>query len=582
MTQMPETSTATPQLQDFDAFIQATMQDWKLPGLAIAIVKDGEVVYSQGFGKRNVAQNLDVTPQTLFAIGSCSKAFTATAMGILVDEGKLDWDTPVRSYLPTFKLHDPVATEHMTPRDLLCHRSGLPRHDLTWYNASRTRQELFDCLQYLEPSKDFRAFWQYQNLMYMVAGYLIGERAGQSWEDFVQQRILTPLEMTNSNFSVLESQQTTDFSMPYGKVKDQVEEVKFHSKFEAVAPAGAINSNVEEMSKWLQCLLHQGKFGEKQIISETQLAETMTPQMVITAPRQHTELSYNSYALGWIVSSYKGHLLVQHSGGIDGFSALTTLLPDDHIGIVVLTNLNGCPVHTIVTYNACDRLLGLGETPWNERIKQEQEKLMQEVQKSREKSDLDRVPDTHPSHALAAYTGQYQHPAYGTIKIENDHDQLKLLFNELSLPLQHYHYDIFEATWEQVETSFKLSFTTNLQGDIASLASQLEPAVKEIVFKRIANKEMMEPSFLEQFVGDYEVAAITLKVLLKGEQTLFLSVPSQPDYELVPYKGTIFQFKNQAGFSVEFKRDETNHVQAIVVTQPHGVVTAQKKTAHAS
>ncbi|HZR40920.1 MAG TPA: serine hydrolase domain-containing protein, partial [Ktedonobacteraceae bacterium] len=352
MTQTSSSAISTQQLQGFEDFIHSTMQDWKLPGLAIAIIKNGEVILSQGFGKRDIAQGLDVTPQTLFPIGSCTKAFTTTSMGILVDEGKLDWDTPVRTYLPTFKMYDAFATERMTPRDLVTHRSGLPRHDLAWYNSTRSRKELVESLQYLEPSKDFRTIWQYQNLMYMTAGYLVGELADQSWEEFVQQRILIPLGMTTSTFSTTQAKQTLDFSMPYKKEeKGEIKEAIFYDTWQAIAPAGALVSNVVEMSQWLLLQLNKGKHGDTQIISETQLEQIHTPQIIMPGPRKYRELSHNSYAMGWAVTMYKGHLMLEHGGGINGFSALTTLLPDDNIGIVALSNREGCPAHNIIMFN---------------------------------------------------------------------------------------------------------------------------------------------------------------------------------------------------------------------------------------
>ncbi|MEW5901563.1 MAG: serine hydrolase domain-containing protein, partial [Acidobacteriota bacterium] len=181
------------------------MAEWKVPGMAVAIVKDGQVILAEGYGLKDVKNNLKVTPQTIFAIGSSSKAFTATAMGILTDDGKLDWDKPVREYLPSFKLWDLFASERMTPRDLVCHRSGLPRHDVMWYNSPLSRKELFDRIQYLKPNKDFRANFQYQNLMFMTAGYLVGQLSGSTWEEFTKKKIFEPLGMNDSNFSVEES-----------------------------------------------------------------------------------------------------------------------------------------------------------------------------------------------------------------------------------------------------------------------------------------------------------------------------------------------------------------------------------------
>lgn len=580
------TSTAAftdiPQLQGFDDFVRTTMQDWKLPGLAIGIVKDGKILFSQGFGKRDTTQDLNVTPKTLFAIGSCTKAFTATALGILVDEGKVDWDTPVRNYLPSFKMHDTFASERMTARDLLTHRSGLPRHDLAWYNSPRSRKELFDSLQYLVPNKDFRTVWQYQNLMYMAAGYLTGEIAGTSWEDFVQQRILTPLCMSTSTFTITQMRHTDDYALPYKEVKDGVQETHYYEAFDAIAPAGAINSNVEEMCSWLLLQMNKGKHGDTQIISEAQLAQIHTPYIVMPGPKQYTELSYASYALGWSVYAYQGHTVLQHSGGINGFSALASFLPDDHIGIVVLTNMESCPVHSIVTYNACERLLGLEHVDWNERVKKQVAEMKALVEKAKEQSLSDRVPDTHPSHSLDAYTGEFEHPGYGKLSIEKVDDQLKLTYNTLTFALTHYHYDIFEAT-EMTPEDFdfdlatKILFTTDLKGNIASLSAKLEPMANDIVFQRVPSKEMKEKSFLEPFVGQYEVLGITVTVTLHGDTILFLSVPGQPEYELVPYQGTTFQFKGLSGFSVEFKRDTSGAVSEAVLTQPQGVMAAKKK-----
>jgi CubicO group peptidase (beta-lactamase class C family) len=576
MTQTSPTS-ATQQLQGFAEFVHTTMQDWQLPGLAIAIVKDGEVTLAQGFGKRNVAQDLDVTPNTLFAIASCTKAFTATALGILVDEGKLEWDKPVRNYLPSFKMHDTFASERMTARDLLTHRSGLPRHDLMWYNSSRSRPELFERLQYLEPSQDFRSQWQYQNLMYMTAGYLLEKISGQSWADFVKQRILDPLDMTASNFSIADSKNVPDFALPYREEQDEVQETNFYERQQAIGPAGAINSSVVDMSKWLLLQLNKGKYDEQQIISESQLAQIHTPQIVVPQPRKHKELSHASYALGWGVESYRGHTLIQHSGGIDGFSSLTTFLPDDNIGIVVLTNKSSCPVHTVVTYNACDRLLGLDEIGWNERIHKEHQEVMEVIKKSMEPHLEDRVPDTQPSHPLAAYTGEFEHPAYDTVSIKQDGEQLTLTLNELTMPMTHYHYDLFQATLKRFFFNSKVSFATSLKGEIESLSIALEPAVKEITFKRATDQSMRKKSFLEPFVGEYEVMGIVATVTLRGEKALFLTVPGQPDYELFPYQGTTFQIKDHANFSVEFKRDEAGNVTEAVITQPQGTMAAKKK-----
>lgn len=304
-------------LEGFAEFVHGTMQDWNVHGVAIAIVKNGDVIYSRGFGKRDVAGDQDVTSQTLFAIASCTKAFTTASMALLVDEGKLDWDIPVRQYLPYFSLYDNVATERITPRDLVTHRTGLPRHDLAWYHSSASRQELFDRLRYLEPTKDFRTLWQYQNLMYMAAGYLVGHIAGQEWEAFVQERLFQPLEMERSNFSIVETvKHSSDFSHPYRAKNEGIKEIPFYGAQDAIAPAGAIVSCVEDMSKWLLMHLNKGQYNGSQIISSAQIKQLHAPHMVIPEISKYAEIPYSNYALGWTVAPYRGHPMVCHSVGV--------------------------------------------------------------------------------------------------------------------------------------------------------------------------------------------------------------------------------------------------------------------------
>jgi CubicO group peptidase (beta-lactamase class C family) len=565
-----------PNLKGFNEFVTKGIAEWKVPGMAITIIKDGKVIFAQGFGFRDVKQNLKVTPHTLFAIGSCTKAFTATAMGILIDEGKVDWDKPVRTYLPAFKLYDVVASERMTPRDLLCHRSGLPRHDLMWFGSSFNRKELFDRLQYLEPNKDFRAVWQYQNLMFMTAGYLIGEVLGTTWEDFMKKRILEPLEMKETNLSVSDSQKAPDFALPYREKKDQIEPIPFRN-IDAIGPAGSINSNVLDMANWVLINLNKGKFKEKQIISEGSLAQIHSPQMLVPNPIQYDEILYPSYGMGWLIVPYRGHLLLEHGGGIDGFTALVAFMPRDNVGAVILTNRDGTALTSVVLYNIIDRMLNLSEIDWNKRIKEQLDKAKAEAEKAKKEADKDRKLNTKPSHPLEEYAGEYEHPAYGSIAIVKEGDQLKGKYNSMALVLNHYHYDIFEASNEFSDQKSKLTFSTDLKGNIMSVSVQLEPAVKDIVFTRVPEKAMMEKSFLEKFVGQYEFQGIVATVNLKTDKTLTLTVPGQPEYELVPYKGTEFNFKGLQGFSVEFKLDESGKAVEVAFKQPNGTFIARRK-----
>ena len=565
-------------LKGFGEFIAKTMAEWKVPGMAISIVKDGKVIYAEGFGFRDVKNGLKVSPHTLFAIGSCSKAFTAADMGILVDEGKVDWDAPVRTYLPSFKLFDNTATEHMTPRDLLCHRSGLPRHDLMWLGGDFSRKELFDRLQYLEPNKDFRAVWQYQNLMFMTAGLLVGEASKMTWEDFTLKRIMEPLGMKASNFSVIVSQKAADFSYPYMEIKDKVEQIPFRN-IDAIGPAGSINSNVLDMANWVMLNLNKGKFGDKQIVSEAAMGQIHSPQMVVQQPIQYDEILYPSYGMGWLVAPYRGHLLLEHGGGIDGFIAMVALMPRDNFGVVILSNLNGNGVPSIVLYNIIDRLLGLDQIDWNKRVRDQISKAKAEAEKQNKEEDKERKLNTKPSHPLEDYAGDYENPAYGTISVVKDGDAIKMKTSIFESPLAHYHYDIFQLNTEVLgqEVKQKVAFATDLKGNISSLSVQLEASVKDIVFIRAVEKKMTERSFLEKFVGEFELSGVTMKVTLKNDKTLALSVPGQPEYELVPYRGTEFNLKGMQGFSVEFRSDAAGAVTEAVFHQPNGTFTAKKK-----
>lgn len=563
-------------LKRFDRFITNTKQEWKVPGLAIAIIKDGTLIFSRGFGYRDVKQDLEVTPHTLFAIGSCTKAFTAVTMGILVDEGKLSWDEPVREYLPTFKLKDSYATEKMTPRDLVCHRSGLPRHDLMWYNSSASRRELFDRLQYLEPSADLRTVYQYQNLMFMTAGYLVGNIAGASWERFVQNRIFIPLGMTSSNFSVNDSQKSKNFALPYLEKDNKVIEIPFRN-IDTVGPAGSINSSVMDMANWLLLNLNKGKIGNQQVISEASLKEIHSPQMLSSKSYKYDETFYSMYGMGWVVTNYRGHLLLQHGGGIDGFTAYVSLMPRDNIGIVILTNLGGTSLPPIIANNAYDRLLGLTQIPWDKRIREVRDKAREAAKKAKKEKDKDRKLNTKPSHSLEDYAGDYEHPGYGVVSITKEGEQLKGIINSIPFTMKHYHYDIFDFHNELMDRPMKFSFFTDAKGNIGSFSVQLEPAVKDIVFTRMPEKAMMEKSFLQKFVGEYELSGIVTTVSLKGEKTLVLTVPGQPEYTLVPYKGTAFNLKGLSGYSIEFIVDESGNVKEAKITQPNGVFTAKKK-----
>lgn len=567
-------------LQGFAEFVEEKRRAWKVPGIAVAIVKDDETIFSQGFGYRDVENNLPVTPNTIFAIGSSSKAFTAASVAIAVDEGKLEWDKPVQTYLSTFKMKDDFASARMSPRDLLTHRSGLPRHDISWYNAEATREELMKRIPYLEPNRDFRTYFQYQNFMYMAAGYLAGHVLGSTWEEIVRERIFKPLGMINSQFSVDESQQASDFALPYrenSEKDDIVEKIDFRN-ITQVGPAGSINSNVSDMVHWVNLQLNNGKFNDQTIISGTNMRQLHSPQMVIADPlwSEIFGTSTVSYGMGWFINPFHDTTLIHHGGNIDGFSALVSFMPSQKAGMVVLTNLNGNSLTEVVTSTFYDRLLEKEGKDWHKYFMDFSDKMKEQTEKAKAESASDKVPNTQPSHALDAYVGDYEFPGYGVFKVAKKDGKLAATFNRIEMAVEHYHYDIFEAKVESLEASFKVGFYTDAKGNIGSLDVHLEPNVKPIIFTRMPDQSMANREFLEPFVGKYEVMGMTVTIDLRGDTELVASIPGQGDQILDPYQGTTFNLKGLTGFSIEFKRDSSGKVTEAVITQPGATLTAKR------
>jgi len=566
-------------LAGLDAFVTARMLDWKAPGVALAVVKDGRVLLARGYGYRDVEKKLPVTARTLFAIGSITKSFTVATLGTLVDEGKLAWDTPVREYLPAFRLQDEVAGARMTPRDLVTHRSGLPRHDALWYGSEASQAEMVARLRYLEPSRDFRALYQYNNLMFMTAGHLASRLGGRSYQELVRERLFAPLAMARSNFSVTDSQRSDDFAVPYQKVKDEVKAIPFRN-LDEIAPAGSINSCAEDMARYLLMYLGKGKLDGESVLSESSVEQMTTPQMVAPSNLQYPELGHVSYGMGLSVGSYRGHTLVGHGGAIDGFLAQMSLLPREGIGVVVLTNLDqGRRLPFVLSYDVLDRLLGLPPAPWDARFKDEDAKLEQSEEEAKQKGFTRRREGTQPSHELAEYAGEFEHPGYGVLRVERQGDALELTYNRMSSPLRHFHYDAFEVPENPLDPfeKTKLSFFTSVDGEIGSVAVPLEPAVAAIVFTRRPEARLRERGFLETLAGQYELGPNVVTIALRGENTLVLSLPGQPERELIPRRGTSFDLEGLTGFSVEFKLDASGAVSEAAFYQPDATYLAKRR-----
>ena len=559
-------------LEGFDEVVAKGLAQLKVPGASIVIVKDKDVIFSKGFGFRDVDGKLPMTADTLMAIGSSTKAFTAFTLGTLVDQGQVEWDKPVRNYIPWFRLYDAQAGERLTPRVLVTHRSGLPRHDLVWYNnRTATREDLVRRLAYLPPTADLREKWQYNNMMFLTAGFLVETLTGKTWEDSVRTLVFDPLGMSRSNFSVLESQKDKDFALPYDERDGKIVKIPFRD-ISLVGPAGSINSSANEMSRWVTVHINGGKFGDKQVIGANTLADLHTPYMTTGGVSTRPDITAADYALGWMVDNYRGHGRVHHGGNIDGFSAMVSLLPNDGLGFVVLTNKNGTALAELLIRTAIDRVLGLEAVDWIGDAAKRQAEGEAVGKKAEEKKATRRRPGTSPAHKLDEYAGDYRHPGYGDLKVTLKGSQLGFIYNSIATPLAHWHYETFNGgkAEDPAFEDMKLTFRTDVNGNVVGVAVPFEPSLDDIYFDKKPDARLSDPAYLKSLVGAYTLASQTVTVSLKGNG-LTIYVPGQPVYDLVPEVGGEFSLKQAKIIRVRFQEDAKGQVTGVEVSQPGGV-----------
>ncbi len=456
-----------------DTLMNEAMKHWQTPGAAIVVVRGDEVVYLKGVGVKDVSSKEPVTPDTIFAIGSTTKAFTTAAMAMLVDEGRMNWDDPVRKHLPYFRLNDPLANENVTMRDIVTHRTGLIRHDLLWFGSPWGREEIIKRIGFAPLSYPFRSTFQYQNIMFLTAGEAVGAASNSTFEDFVQKRIFNPLVMKSANFSTTAAEKAPDHASPHTKKMGKIETMPWRN-IDNVGPAGSINAGVRDLSNWIRMQLNDGIFEGKRVVSAANIREMHTPQMVVRLegrwklffPEDVT--TQLSYGLGWFISDYRGHKVVMHGGTIDGFRASITLVPKSEIGVAVLTNLNGTQMPEAACYQVVDLLLNLPKRDWNAEISEQVKKLNAEQAKAMAARLGERKKETKPSRELAAYTGTYEDAAYGKALISIDGDKLLLQWSNFKSRLEHFHFDTFQVKDDRLATEQAL-FSLDANGDVGGM-----------------------------------------------------------------------------------------------------------------
>jgi CubicO group peptidase (beta-lactamase class C family) len=570
---------ADPKLADFDKFVADQLQRWNTPGVAITVIKDGKVILQRGYGLRNIEKNLPMTSRTVQPIASVTKSFTVSALATQVREGKLSWDKPVREYLPDFRLHSDYATLNVTPRDMLSHRTGLPRHDFSWVGTKATREELYKRLQYMEASAPLRSTWQYNNFMFMTAGYLGGRIAGSSWEELVAKNIFEPLGMRSASFTIDALKKTTDHATPYLHDENEKPTQTSHLSADAMGPTGAINAHAEDMGKYLRMLMNRGVWEGKTIINASDLVEMTNPQMVMSDNRRFEELSATQYGMGFFLTHYRGHRLIHHGGNLAGLSALLSWLPQQNVGVFVATNMSGSPLPSVFTYAIYDRLLGMPLIDWSARQWDAKERNKASEESARKQNLSPRKANTKPSHSLDDYVGEYAHPAYDRLVITRKGDTLIGTYNGITSPFPHFHYDVFEAPGDKTNylAKTKLAFQTDIEGEIASVRWAIEPAVKPLEFVRQPDATFKDPAFLKRFEGEYELGPQRLTVRVRGDNVVTITSPGSSTQELVGLRGNRFSVKNRTGFTVEFVADKSGTVTQAAFYQPNGNFVAVKK-----
>lgn len=487
-------ATTTPP-PDLDAYVAHSMKTFDVPGMGVAIVKDGKIVLEKGYGVRKLGDPTPVDEFTMFAIGSNTKAFTTAALATLVDEGKLSWDDHVYERLPGFVMYDPYVSHEMTIRDLLSHRSGMGLGEgdlLFWPQTTYTRDEIIHKLRFMKPQSSFRSHYAYDNLLYMTAGQIIPAVTGTTWDDYIRQNIFASLGMEHSNTSAKLYKSGDDYAWPHSRVDGKLQVIPLEN-LDNVGPAGSINSSAADMAKWVQVQLNRGKFVDRdgRLFSEKQSREMWSPQTILPTGNPPPALAglktnFADYALGWGLREYHGRKLVGHTGGVGGFVSRVMLVPEENLGVVILTNAEEGGAFDSILYHVLDYYLQVAPSDWIANFKKLKDDEEQDAAETIKKAESGRAANSKPSLPLEKYAGTYNDAWYGPITIHSEHGALTIRFDHtpgMIGDLQHWQYDTFKAHWRvrTIEDAF-VTFALNPDGSIDSATMQAVSPLADFSF----------------------------------------------------------------------------------------------------
>jgi len=573
------------QLSDIDSILNEVLKDHHVAGFAVAVVKGDEVIYSKGFGYRDVANKKVVTPNTLFAIGSATKAFTASLLGLLQKEGKIELDGKATDYLPSLRFYNQEMNSQITVRDLIAHRTGIERYDYSWilFNTSN-RDSIIHRIKFMQPTAPVRQKWLYNNFMYLVQGMIVEKMTGKTWEQNIKEKFFVPLAMNRSNTDIKEFENDSDASLPYLTTDSVTKKIDYFN-ISGMGPAGSINSSVNDIANWLKVWISGGYFNKKEILPSSYIGEAASAQMVIHGglPAEHKDIHLSNYGLGWMISSYRGHYMVEHGGNINGFSANVAFFPSDKLGIVVLTNQNNSPVPDVVRNTIADKLFHLEKIDWNGlAVKHAKESSLANKQ-TEDNTKVKPILNTKPSHALKDYTGVFENGAYGKIKVWLDKGLLYASAGENKMQLKHVHFDVFDPLTvdkdgkvDSVSGNHLFNFISSQDGKIQSISLPLDDLEKPIIFEFKQEEIILSLKELEKYTGEYDLGNLICRLYIKDNK-LFLYVPGQPDYETLFMGNDIFNIKALNGYSLKFEGLEDGKTNSVSFIQPNGVFKASRK-----